>query len=86
MTTIFVIYRPSRFMWKAYCHVKILKAKKEKLKKSDLNLKTLISNSKWDKATRPGVVVDMSGNRLSKFERQLLSLGIKFATGLWMLL
>ena len=42
----------------------------------------VISASRWDRATRPGSIVDMSGGRTTKVERQLLSLGFKFSTGM----
>ena len=31
---------------------------------------------------RPGVVVDLSGSRINKTEKKLLSFGLKFSTGL----
>ena len=66
---------------KAYCNGKITQAAKVKQTEIDRNLKFLISRSRWNKAVRPGEVVDMSGNRISKTEKELLSLGIKFSTG-----
>ena len=67
---------------KAYCNGKVGKAKQEKLKKANHTLKSLIRESKWESAVRPGTVVDMSGGKLSQNERKLLSLGLKFSTGL----
>ena len=67
---------------KAFCNVKLNKVKKDKAKKVSHSLKSLISTSKWEQYARPGAVVDMSGGRLSKIERQLLSFGLKFSTGL----
>ena len=67
---------------KAYCNGKVKKARDEKLKKAARTLKSLIRESKWESAVRPGTVVDMSGGKLSQNERKLLSLGLKFSTGL----
>ena len=65
-----------------YCNGKVTKGVRAKQAVIKRNLKFLISSSRWNKAVRPGDVVDMSGNRISKTERELLSLGIKFSTGL----
>ena len=67
---------------KAYCNGKVTQASKVKQAAIDRNIKFLISRSRWNKAVRPGEVVDMYGNRISKIKRELLSLGIKFSTGL----
>ena len=67
---------------KCYCNGKINKAKAVHLKKAANNLKTQIADSKWERLARPGVVIDMSGNRVSKVEKKLLSFGLKFTTGL----
>ena len=65
-----------------YCNGKVTKGVRVKQAVINRNLKFLLSSSRWNKAVRPGDVVDMSGNRISKTERELLSLGIKFSTGL----
>ena len=67
---------------KIHCETMMLRAKREKQKKADHNLKSAISNSRWERMVRPDTVVDMSGGKLTKTERQVLSLGLKFATGL----
>ena len=66
----------------SHCDLMVSKAKKEKQKKANHNLKSAISNSRWERMVRPEMVVDMSGGKLTKTERQVLSLGLKFATGL----
>ena len=65
-----------------HCETMVSRAKREKQKKADHNLKSAISNSRWERMVRPDTVVDMSGGKLTKTERQVLSLGLKFATGL----
>ena len=55
-----------------YCDAMVLKAKKEKQKKVNLNIKSAISTSRWERMTRPDTVVDMSGGRLAKIEHQVL--------------
>ena len=67
---------------KAFCNCKISKAKKEKLKNINHNLKSLIANSRWEQAMRPGSVVDMTRGKLKPDEKKLLSLGLKFSTGI----
>ena len=67
---------------RAFCDRKVAIAIKEKQAKANRNLRVLINASRWDKATRPGDVVDLTGNKTTKIERQLLSLGFKFSTGL----
>ena len=61
---------------------KVAAVKREHQGKADHNLKTLISSSKWEAMARPGAVIDMSGNRINKTEKKLLSFGLKFSTGL----
>ena len=67
---------------RGFCNMKVKKAREDKQKKADHNLKTLIRDSKWEQVARPGAVVDMSNRRLNIMERKLLSLGLKFSTGL----
>ena len=64
------------------CDGKVARVKREHQSKADHNLKTLISTSKWEAMARPGAVIDMSGNRINKTEKKLLSFGLKFSTGL----
>ena len=45
-------------------------------------MNTQIANSKWERLARPGAVIDMSGNRINKAEKNLLSFGLNFSTGL----
>ena len=66
---------------KAFCHTKVEEARKVKTKNAARELKVLIRESKWERAVRPGAVVDMSGGKLSQNERKLLSFGVKFSTG-----
>ena len=66
----------------SYCNGRVAKVKAEYQRKADHNLKTQIANSKWERMARPGVVIDMSGNRINKTEKNLLSFGLKFSTGL----
>ena len=51
---------------KAHCDVIVSKARKEKQKKINHNLKIAISNSRWKRIARPDAVVEMSGGRLAK--------------------
>ena len=53
----------------SYCNGRVAKVKTEHQRKADKNLKTQIANSKWESMVRPGVVIDMSGNRINKTEK-----------------
>ena len=50
----------------SYCDLMVSEAKREKQRKADHNLKTAISNSRWERMVRPDMVVDMSGGKLNK--------------------
>ena len=67
---------------RSFCNMKVKKAGNEKQKKANHNLKSLIRNSKWEHVVRPGTVVDMSAGKLNLMEKKLLSLGLKFSTGI----
>ena len=49
---------------KAFCNGKVIKAKKDKQRNIDHNLKSLIANSRWEQSMRPGAVVDMTRGKL----------------------
>ena len=65
----------------AFCHTKVEEARKVRTKNAARELKILIRDSRWERAVRPGAVVDMTGGKLSQNERKLLSFGLKFSTG-----
>ena len=54
----------------SYCNGRVAKVKAEHQRKADHNLKTQIAKSKWERMARPGVVIDMSGNRINKTEKK----------------
>ena len=66
----------------SYCFLKVDKVKEEKTVKADEELKRLIRGSKWERFVRPGSIEDMSGGKISWDEKKLLSLGLKFSTGM----